>query len=214
MEQNVEYGKLTRITKNFLFGIRYVSYYSKKQDQWYLLDLGLNSLWLGFFCGFAPLLFKYIPIKAYPIEEKDIEEINNNKILQFWEFLILILSLLGSINLMHQYLKNRRLPIGVRVNGINDFFANHVILTLVLWLICSITIICIVSLIKPINLDNRKYKKIKIIATFNFEINKAKIIFKNIIYIFIYITLSIYFFFYGKYKNLLFTFTYIIFVFL
>ena len=197
MNKTIEYGKFTRITKNFLFGIRYISYYSKKQDQWYLLDLGLNSLWLGFFGLFTPLVFKYIPIKAYPIDEKDIEDVKTNKIFKFTYFIILVLSFVGTIKLFYQNFRSRRAPLGTHIKIENEFLVNHFSISIWLWFICIIISVYIIGLIQPINLGNRKYKKLKVIATFNQEIKRSRIIFKYIFSNFIYIICSISIFFIG-----------------
>ena len=70
---DVDLSELNKI--NYIFLMRYGHYYDENNEQWYIIDFGSHRLWLHLVGCLAPLFFKYIKLKAYPVDEEVIKDI-------------------------------------------------------------------------------------------------------------------------------------------
>ena len=168
MEQNIEYGKFSELViTNLFFPTCYATYYSEKYQQLYLIDYGINKYWLGLIAPFAPLFFKYMSFKAYPINDNDIEYIKDNLGYKIGNYILAIGTVIGSLIFCSTHSLRRPIEERERLLPENYFLATHENIAILLWLLTMLAVIFLTAYFKPISLKNREYIKIKAVAKFS-----------------------------------------------
>ena len=200
MNKIIEYGKFSELSiTNPFFATCYAAYYSEKNQQMYLIDFGIHRYWLGFFGMLAPLFFKFISFKAYPINDNEIQQIRENPGYKIGTFLLVAGAVIGSLIYCSTHSLYRPIEEKDKLLPKNHFLDTHDHLAVLLWLLTMLVVIFIIGFFKPIPLKDKKYKKIKIIAKLAKVsiMKKIKFLIFVIMGIFVFIYLSTDIFLYG-----------------
>lgn len=188
----IENGKFY-ITKDMSLSstIRYAPYYSEEQKQWYIIDFGFHALWLGWLGGLAPLFYRFLKLKAFPVNEENINLTQANQFFIVLKNFMIYLSAYPvwlMIKERHRHGRYNR-----SIIHFNEFFTNHIKLTILMFIILSFICLYIVVNYTPNILKTKNYEYLNI----KVKINSIKMIILVSLLMPFYIILDIYLFFYG-----------------
>lgn len=174
-----------------LSSIRYIPYYSEKQKQWYIIDFGFHTLWLGWLGVLAPLFYRFLTLKAYLVDEENIDSIQNNV---FFSRISLIMTLLSIYPIL--IMSKNVSKYGFHSNfdlSFNKFFEQHVQLTIIIFILSVSLFFFIIIKCTPNISKNKNYEYLRI----KVKINNIKMFMKIFLSSLILLLASCWSYFFG-----------------